>query len=78
MSKEFQLIKSLQLKESSDHYTILLLKEGSNICQPLPQTIVSHEIQVICRFFEIPYHKEWSYGGDQIEIPKQKEDLKIE
>jgi len=75
MNPEFQLIKSLQLKEASDHYTILLLKEGSNLCQSLDVHVRAYGIFPLCSLFQIPYHNEWSYGGDQIEIPKHKEAL---
>ena len=76
MTEEFQLIKSLQLKESSDHNTILLLNEGNPLCQPLPYIILDEELIFLCRIFQIQYQKDWSYGGDQIHIPKYEVDLK--
>lgn len=67
---EFLTIKEIVLKESSDHYTIMILKPGSSICQSLPP-LTDQSFRFLCNLFEIPYHKEWSYGGDQIHIPKR-------
>lgn len=72
MSEEFQLIKSIQLKESNDHYTIMIIKEGNSMCQPLPHKFTTEMVETLCRFFNIKYTYKWSYGGNQIQIPKVK------
>lgn len=66
---EFQIIKQIVLKESTDHYTIMILKEGSSICQELPP-LTDQSFRFLCVLFKIPYHKAWFYGGGQIHIPK--------
>lgn len=68
---EFQTIKQIVLKESSDHYTIMILKEGSSICQSLPHHLMKNSIiRTLCHFFNIPFNPNWFYGGGQIHIPK--------
>jgi hypothetical protein len=72
MSEEFRLIKSIQLKESNDHFTIMIINENNPICQPLPHKFTSDMVKLLCRFFNIKYTYKWSYGGNQIHIPKVK------